>query len=133
MLRSEPQQAAPTISIIQRDRERDFHHDDNNEDVDAAGHTKSYNSVRFKNFTILMAAGVLPCDHLATASTHDPSSRYHRQGEIARRFNGIVDPFRAAGISSALDPVDRTCALIKTISARVPPTRDRRDSEMMKK
>jgi len=43
-------------------------------------------------------------------TTHDPSSRYHRQGEITRQFNGIVDPFRTTGIGSALDPADRTCA-----------------------
>lgn len=43
-------------------------------------------------------------------SRHDPSSRYHyREGEIARRFNGIVDPFRTTGIGSALDPADQTC------------------------
>lgn len=43
-------------------------------------------------------------------TTYDPSSRYDCQGKIARRFNGIVDPFRTTGIGSALDPADRTCA-----------------------
>lgn len=54
--------------------------------------------------------GALPCDHLAIASTHDSSSRYLRQGEIARRSTISLDPFRTAGIGSALDPADRMCA-----------------------
>lgn len=65
-------------------------------------------STKLFDLTIIEA---LPCDHLAIASTHDPSSRYHRAKEKnARRFNGIVDSFRTAGIGSALDPADRTCA-----------------------
>lgn len=46
----------------------------------------------------------------AIASTHDSSSRYLRQGEITRRSMISVDPLRTAGIGSALDPADRTCA-----------------------
>lgn len=101
-----------------RDRERDFHRPYDDDECPTV-----------QNFSIRQPSDALPCDHLAIASTHDSSSRYLRQEEITRRSMISVDPFRTAGIGSALDPADRTCARSRRAPlARPAYARDRRDS-----
>lgn len=103
-----PVGATPTISIILRDRERDFH--------------RPVRRSTVENFSIRQSSELFR----AITSRSRPPTIHHRATFTKEKSRGAqwYPLIRSAPRGSVAGSIRSNVRLIKTISARVPPTRD---------